>query len=88
MDALKCSCLNQPGSFVNPFLKYANIRNSFRSVHCKIVPDIKLKPRIAGILEVNKTDDLWENEKEIIIYSVLAVTPSQKRDGFDLVYSH
>ena len=76
MYALKCSCLNQSSLFVNSFLKYANIQKCFRSAHYKIVSDIKLKLRIAGIPEVNKTDDHWEKEREIIIYSVLAVTPS------------
>lgn len=51
-------------------------KKCFLSAHYKIVSDIKLKSRKAGIPEVNNTDDLWEKEREIIIYSVLTVIPS------------
>lgn len=74
--------------FVNSFLKYANIQKCFLSAHYKIVSDIKVKLSIAGIPDENKNDDRWEKEREIIIYSVLAVISSLKRDSFDLVSSH
>lgn len=52
------------------------MQDCFRSAHYKIVSDIKWKSRIAGIPEVSKTDDHRKKEREIIIYSMLAATPS------------
>lgn len=78
----------QSSLFVNSFLKYANIQKCFLGAHYKIVSDIKVKLSIAGIPDENKNDDRWEKEREIIIYSVLAVISSLKRGSFDLVSSH
>lgn len=75
MYASTCGCLNQSSLFVTFFLKICKY-TQLLSAHYKIVSDVKIKLRIAVILEGNKTNDLWENEREIIIHLVLAVTPS------------